>query len=795
MHSPTEKNNDHATVSRALLLWLALGYLTFVVYGSLVPLNFHGRPLAEAWLAFRDIRYLNLSIGSRADWVANILLFIPLAFLWSGVLWPTRGVIRRALVVLGVFAACMVLSLAIEFTQLFFPPRTVSLNDILAESIGAAVGVAAWIVSGPRLMAWLAGWRSVHSPLDVWSRVLYLYLFVLFAYNLLPLDLTLSPVEIFHKWREGRVVLVPFSFVFANPIEAVYALGVDALVWIPAAFLWCMAYPRGKLRPWLAVVAIATALEFLQLFVYTRVSDITDIFAAAIGAWLGAWLAGQMGPAATGSTARPLPHLAWLWLGLALMWMAVLAAVFWYPFNFQASGEFLAGRLHGVLKVPFEAYYYGTEYRAATEVLHKAGFFLPLGMLLALAVMRIRYIEWRRYAGAAALAVIGMTAFGIELGQLFVPGKNVDVTDWVLEVLGGGIGFSLIRYLNRRGAPAARETRTPVAQPLPIPAQGIAMCGRRLVSMIVAGVAIWAAIAWLVMHADSMPYNVRELVDAGHPLLSLVLLACALYWVIGFPVLIARWLARGELYLLILPPLVLVHGLVAWMLLRLAVPIESIHDIVGSPVLDWPWEWEMLGRFLAMFCFWSVAATAGGALAAWRILPGAKSALLGWLIGACLLIPLSYYIVVVAAATDNLVELVAGNGGVGAFLLIGVALTGVAFSGTSGALALMQDAKRRMQAAAWMLGAGVLAYLALYFGTEQVIVKYGQVFSALQFLLSSDRSHLAGAGELMVRYAVLYGLLIAAIMMVQYPLWRWALSVSPSKAKRIGARLSSSAAR
>ena len=613
MHSPVEKNNDHARASRALLVWLALGYLTFAVYGSLVPLDFHGRPLAEAWLAFRDIRYLNLSIGSRADWVANILLFIPLAFFWSGVLWPARGVIRRVLVVIGVFAACMGLSLVIEFAQLFFPPRTVSLNDILAESIGAALGVVAWIAFGSRLMAWLAGWRSARSPLDVWGRVLYLYLFVLFAYNLLPLDLTLSPVEIFHKWREGRVVFVPFSFIFANPIEAVYAMGVDALVWIPAAFLWCMAYPRGRWRPWLAVVAIAMALEFLQLFVYTRVSDVTDIFTAAIGAWLGAWLAGRMGPAAVGGAVRS--NRFWIWLALALVWMAVLAAIFWYPFNFQTSSAFLTERLHGVLKVPFEAYYFGTEYRAATEVLHKTGFFLPLGALLALAVMQIQHAGWRRYAGAAALAVIGMTAFGIELGQLFVPGKNVDVTDWVLEVLGGGIGFALIRYLNRRGAPVVRETITPAAQPLPIVVQGTALRGRGLFGMIAAGIAIWVALAWLVMHSDSTPYNVRELVDAGHPLLSLVLLACALYWVIGFPVLIVRWLTRGELYLLIMFPLALAHGLVAWMLLRIAVPIESIHDIVGSPVLDWPWEWEMLGRFLALFSFWSVAETAGGALA------------------------------------------------------------------------------------------------------------------------------------------------------------------------------------
>ncbi|MBI5752360.1 MAG: VanZ family protein [Hydrogenophilales bacterium] len=448
MHSPAEKTHDYPRASRALLLWLALGYLTFAVYGSLVPLDFHGRPLAEAWLAFRDIRYLNLSIGSRADWVANILLFIPLAFLWSGVLWPARGVIRRALVVLGVFVACMGLSLAIEFTQLFFPPRTVSLNDILAESIGAAAGVMAWLAFGSRLMAWLAGWRSAHSPLDVWGRVLYLYLFVLFAYNVLPLDLTLSPVEIFHKWREGRVVLAPFSFVFANPIEEVYGLLTDILIWMPVAFLWRFARPASRLKPLLAVVLIASLLEFLQLFVYSRVSDVTDIFTAALGAGVGAWLSGRWaGPAQEGGASH---SRAWLWLGFALLWIGVLAAIFWYPFDFHTGRAFLAERLQSLHKVPFEAYYYGTEYRAVTEVLHKTGFFLPLGLLLALGVAQIRHYSWRQIADWGALIAIGLAAFGIEAGQLFMPGKNADITDWVLETMGGVAGYAGARLLGAR---------------------------------------------------------------------------------------------------------------------------------------------------------------------------------------------------------------------------------------------------------------------------------------------------------------------------------------------------------
>ena len=63
-----------ARPNRHLLLLATLGYTAFVIYGSLTPLHFHARPLREAWEYFRHTPYLELGIGSRADWVANILL-------------------------------------------------------------------------------------------------------------------------------------------------------------------------------------------------------------------------------------------------------------------------------------------------------------------------------------------------------------------------------------------------------------------------------------------------------------------------------------------------------------------------------------------------------------------------------------------------------------------------------------------------------------------------------------------------------------------------------------------------
>ncbi len=443
----------HAAPGRTLLWWLALGYSAFVVYGSLVPLRFHAQPLGEAWQAFRNIRYLHLDIGSRADWVANILLFVPLAFLWLAVLLPRRGRVARILASGFVLLSCFGLSVAIEFTQIFFPPRTVSLNDILAESIGAILGAALWWYRGERVREWLFGWYESHAASGTAERLLYAYLFLLLGYSVLPLDLTISAVEIYHKWQEGKVLLVPFSAVYETGAQRTYALLADIAIWIPAAFLWRLSSRRPARTIVFYIVACASIIEVLQLFVYSRVTSTTDVITAACGGAIGVALARRLRPGAdvqgTPRSAGARGRLALLWIVALACWLGVLVIVFWYPFDFNTEWGFVHRRLATVNRVPFEAYYFGTEFRAVTEVFHKTGFFFPLGALFALGAAGIR----RRFAvppvllhAASALAAAGVAA-GIEIGQLFLPDKVADATDWLLETSGALLGYFCLRAL------------------------------------------------------------------------------------------------------------------------------------------------------------------------------------------------------------------------------------------------------------------------------------------------------------------------------------------------------------
>jgi glycopeptide antibiotics resistance protein len=437
---------------RGLLFWLGLPYLAFVIYGSLVPLDYHALPWDEAVARFSAIPFLELGIGSRADWVANLLLFIPLAFFWAGALAHGRHPALGAILSLFTFLAAAALSVGIEFTQEFFPQRTVSQNDIFAETVGALIGVVCWWSYGARVMRWYEGWQSEREPAGLAERAAWGYFVAVIAYGVLPLDLTISAVEIYHKWHEGKVILIPFASLPDDPARALYQLITDVLLWVPLAWLWSARPGRSFAKVWRMTLLTVVSLECMQLFVYSRVTDVTEVFTGSLGAILGAWLGGRQFRQARSSMPSSAGHTAvaaWLRLVIALAWLPVLILVFWYPFDVRSDGAFVRERMEFLYRVPFQVYYFGTEFRAITEVFHKTLFFAPFGALLGWWVSGLSW-RWRGYAATVSLLACISVAFGIELGQVFLPEKFPDTTDWFLESTGGLIGYVMFRALHAR---------------------------------------------------------------------------------------------------------------------------------------------------------------------------------------------------------------------------------------------------------------------------------------------------------------------------------------------------------
>jgi glycopeptide antibiotics resistance protein len=742
---------------RRLLGLISLGYTAFVVYGSLVPLEFRALPWDEAVAQFAAMPFFEPGMDSRVDWATNLLLFIPLSFLWMGALTAGTGRARTVLMALMLIPATVSLSFGIEFSQLFFHQRTPSQNDIFAESLGGVIGVLAWWGGGGRFLGWLQSWQQNPVRAALAERLAWAYLAVVLVYNVLPLDLTISPVEIFHQWQSGMLNLVPFGRLPADAAYALYELATDVLIWVPLALLWRLDGTRSAWRAWGMAFGTAALLEFMQLFVYSRVSDVTDLFTAAGGAALGAWIGGRL--AARVAPASKVPAWSvWLPFALAAGWSALLLVVFWFPFDFRTDGAFIKSRLDFAQRVPFEVYYSGTEYRAVTEMLRKTLFFAPLGGLLVWGVTRQRW-RWRAPLFALAMLVLAGLPAVIEGGQLMLPHKVVDPTDWLLAWLGGLAGYAAARRVLRapqraptRAAARLVDAKAVVAQP--------GYRARRQLSLMLGCMTL---LFWGASQASFVPYNLRELFRPDAAWLSALLLALACGWLAVWPVWLARRRMSGLARLGQLPLGLLAYGGVAFLLLRAAVPDESLHDLLGSPVLNWPGSLELGLRWVAL------AAVPGALLylavqtvRRWR---GRRLGALHFWAAAVPLV-LAYWGVVAQAATDNLTELIATPQPL-AFAALCAWLYGLFLA--AALLASPASAAHRSARLAGVLVSLPLSALFLHLGLAGEIDKYGQQFSALQFLLSSDRQHYAALPAIWLRYGVLHLLVIAALASLQWP--------------------------
>src|SRR5204863_2284408 len=130
--------------------WAVLGVAGFTVYGSLVPFQFRALAFSDALDAFRAVLAAGVKIESRSDAAANLLLGVPLGFALLGLACADRGWSRGRVARAGLLLlpACALFAAAVEFSQLFTTGRTCSASDVLAQTLGAALGMTAWVLCG-----------------------------------------------------------------------------------------------------------------------------------------------------------------------------------------------------------------------------------------------------------------------------------------------------------------------------------------------------------------------------------------------------------------------------------------------------------------------------------------------------------------------------------------------------------------------------------------------------------------------------------------------------------------------
>lgn len=745
---------------------LSIFYLIFVIYGSLVPLHFVPIPFDRAITEFQNIHFLDLGIDSRADWVANLLLFIPLSFLYNQLATSNKTGAAKHVVSFVVLLVSIGLAFGIEFTQLFFPNRTVSQNDIWAESLGGGIGIACQYLWGAKLQIYLDRLWQQESRKTRLMRVLNVYLTILLAFSVLPLDLTISPVELYHKWQEGRIVLVPFGAFQGVLSEELYETLTDILVWVPAGFLWSLDKKYSILRITVMGGLAALFIEVAQLFVYSRITDITDVLTACIGTAVGALIVRKI---CIGFSEIETPNSKF-WISLWIVWAMCILALFWFPYNFDFSMGTFSKAQAIIFRPLLENYYFGSEFHATNELLRKAAFFLPGGVIFGLAIRQNLTDKIINRKGGVAILFLALL---VEVGQLFLPEKYADLTDVLIQTAGGYLGLVVIRWVllgdsvTNKLLPVNSVKSPPVTS---IIVKNINSApGWRLQYIIFAGLII---IIGLISHLPFVPYNIRELIAPSvYGVFAVIGLSVAIEWFINGHYFFLQRCNLKNKQMLYLPLWILFHGGVSWVLLRLAVPLESIHDIVGSPVLGWFWEWELICRFLALHG--AISLQIIGALILIFILrtAGRLELFFTWMLWSALLAWPLYWIVVSQAATDNLTELMHDGG---TFVSSAQLASGLFFLFLAGSAisSLIQTKSHIFSTLLLSIFSIFVATACFWYGAEQVIVKYNKVFSAWQFLLSTDREHYAIGADLYFRFVVAFSLVLVSLSIIQTLFWK-----------------------
>ena len=433
--------------SRGLYLVAGIAYLLFVVYGSLVPLAFHPRPLDVALRDFLHIRYLQLGPESRADWVANLLLYIPLAYLWLGFVSREGRIFRQVFFSLVIFSICVALSISVEFAQLFFPPRTVSLNDIIAEVLGTGVGIVLFWFSGNKTRT------LVESLLSQGRRAAYasllLYAFAYFAFSLFPYDFVISAGEIRAKLAGDFFHWFPSRTSCGNTLRCGAKLAAEAAVAAPVGVLIGLVsqLSRGTVVTLAASIGLVLGviIEALQFFLVSGITLGVSVFTRIMGVAVGA------AAAASWRSVSLWPLLYFLRPYMPITgatYVALLAAVTWLGKGPVLPVQQALGRLGEIYFMPFYYHYYTSESAAMASLLAATIMSLPISVQFWI----WRVTQMREFVGRGALQagfLSGIITSGLEFGKLFFSAARPDPTNIIIAAAASAVGFLCLSISTR----------------------------------------------------------------------------------------------------------------------------------------------------------------------------------------------------------------------------------------------------------------------------------------------------------------------------------------------------------
>lgn len=474
-------------------IWFA--YLFFVVYGSLVPLVFKPIPIEQAWVSFQHIPMLVLGAESRADWIANGVLYVPVGFLTAHLLIQKFSIAWRLPIFFlgGIFS--FVLAFGVEFTQLFFPPRTVSLNDLLAECVGSVIGLI--------LAARYSNWFKIllhavfSNPRRLALRLVEAYLAAYVAFSLFPYDLLLSGAELEQKLEGDN-----WDWLLAGDAQGkiLIALKLISEIVLTLPFGLFLGYRAArqstslKQAVWSGIL-LGCFIEIAQLFIVTGISQGLSVLTRVAGVCCGVLLWNRR---ANWSPERVMALAQRYGLPLVAIYLMFLLLVNGWFSHEWGDTDYAVSQLSEVHFLPFYYHYFTTEAKALYSVASVCLMYLPIGLL-----------TWSRQDSPSHAFVYALLVAGfVETGKLFLQGMHPDPTN---IMLGAVVSWGMVYLANELSNGAS------------IPADPILGAG---------------SVEQNLSLVTRQPISATNKATGNWPVYAIIfpLLALVVYWVATFPV-------------------------------------------------------------------------------------------------------------------------------------------------------------------------------------------------------------------------------------------------------------------
>ncbi|MBL8698333.1 MAG: VanZ family protein [Alphaproteobacteria bacterium] len=440
---------------------IAWAYAIAIVYVSTVlgpsGLNFVARDPLEALHAFVTMPYYDHGSDQRQDWMANLLMFAVLGFLLAAARTGARP--TRAGRLVGAFLLAVVFLLAVKYAQLFFPPRTVSINYVLAQTLGASLGIAAFALLRRRVEAFLhaiavGGRRLLLALLAIYTAALLLFM-------LFPFDFTLSAGDLAERIAALPAVVTGWPGEGRGTLMMVVLSLASIAVAVPFGAWLRLAWPhRGTARLFTTGVTTIAGVMALALFVLSAGPKFTTLglraIGLALGLGLGRWLE-------AGRAARLLPILRASVPVLAIGYLVALAHTKGVATTTFLPFDALVAKLNVPGMTPLWHHYIVSKSQAAQSVLVHLVLFAPVGAMVWLVAGAGRGAAW--FAGLTAFAL----GVAVEVARGLQPELTPDFTNALFAVFAAVATLRLApmlwaMLLDLERAPAFDDRRAAAAE-------------------------------------------------------------------------------------------------------------------------------------------------------------------------------------------------------------------------------------------------------------------------------------------------------------------------------------------